>query len=73
MARRLISDDKSLFRVVIIARQRRDNPNWERGNIHSPASCGTGPSTPPPTARTTRSAPPADSSRPTRRTPTGAP
>ncbi|WP_326698024.1 hypothetical protein OG909_12140 [Streptomyces sp. NBC_01754] len=43
MARRLISDDKSLFRVVIIARQRRDNPNWERGNIHSPRFLWDGP------------------------------
>ncbi|MFF5642090.1 hypothetical protein ACFY8Q_07220 [[Kitasatospora] papulosa] len=43
MARRLVSDDNQMFRVVIIARQRRDNPNWQRGNLASPRFLWDGP------------------------------
>ncbi|MEU8805036.1 hypothetical protein [Streptomyces anthocyanicus] len=43
MARRLVSDDQKMFRVVIVARQRRDNPNWERGNLASPRFLWDGP------------------------------
>lgn len=43
MARRLVSDDKPTFRVVIIRRRRRDNPDWERGNIASPRFLWDGP------------------------------
>ncbi|MFE5912063.1 hypothetical protein ACFQ6B_23680 [Streptomyces wedmorensis] len=43
MARRFVSDDKQMFRVVVIARQRRDNPKWERGNIASPRFLWDGP------------------------------
>lgn len=43
MARRLVSDDQKMFRVVVIARQRRDNPKWERGNLASPRFLWDGP------------------------------
>jgi hypothetical protein len=43
MARRLVNDDHQMFRVLIVARQRRDNPNWERGNLSSPRFLWDGP------------------------------
>lgn len=43
MARRLVSDEQKMFRVVIVERQRRDNPNWERGNLASPRFLWDGP------------------------------
>jgi hypothetical protein len=43
MARRLVDDDHQMFRVLIVARQRRDNPNWERGNLDSPRFLWDGP------------------------------
>ncbi|MGW2130437.1 hypothetical protein [Streptomyces coelicoflavus] len=43
MARRLVSDDQPMFRVVIIERLRRENPNWERGNLASPRFLWDGP------------------------------
>ncbi|WDM16706.1 hypothetical protein J3S85_37705 [Streptomyces lavenduligriseus] len=43
MARRLVSDDQQMFRVLVVRRQRRDNPDWERGNIDSPRFFWDGP------------------------------
>lgn len=43
MARRLVSDDQQMFRVLIVRNQRRDNPDWERGNIASPRFLWDGP------------------------------
>ncbi|MFC8584205.1 hypothetical protein ACFUGD_06570 [Streptomyces sp. NPDC057217] len=43
MARRLVNDHTKMFRVVVIERQRRDNPTWERGNIASPRYLWDGP------------------------------
>ncbi len=33
MARRLVNDNEPMFRVVVVRRQRRDNPQWQRGVI----------------------------------------
>ncbi|MFB7029645.1 MULTISPECIES: hypothetical protein [unclassified Streptomyces] len=43
MARRLVSDDQKMFRVVVIERERRDNPTWERGNVASARFLWDGP------------------------------
>jgi hypothetical protein len=43
MARRLVSDEQQMFRVIIVRRQRRDNPEWERGNLDSPRFLWDGP------------------------------
>ncbi|MFF6928323.1 hypothetical protein [Streptomyces californicus] len=43
MARRYVSDDQQMFRVMVVRRQRRDNPDWERGNIDSPRFFWDGP------------------------------
>jgi hypothetical protein len=43
MARRLVNDDHQLFRVVVIRRQRRDNPDWERGNLDTERFLWDGP------------------------------
>lgn len=43
MARRFVSDDQQVFRVLVVRRQRRDNPDWERGTIGSPRSLWDGP------------------------------
>ncbi|QWQ43077.1 hypothetical protein KME66_20415 [Streptomyces sp. YPW6] len=43
MARRLVSDDQALFRVVVIRKERRNNPDWERGNVASPRFLWDGP------------------------------
>lgn len=43
MARRLVNDDQQMFRVIIVRRQRRDNPQWERGNLASPRFLWDGP------------------------------
>ncbi|KUF18832.1 hypothetical protein AT728_07300 [Streptomyces silvensis] len=43
MARRLVSDDQPMFRVLVVQRQRRDNPDWERGNVGSPRFLWDGP------------------------------
>lgn len=43
MARRLVSDDQQMFRVIVVRRQRRDNPQWERGNLASPRFLWDGP------------------------------
>ncbi|MFD3790799.1 hypothetical protein [Streptomyces cyaneofuscatus] len=43
MARRLVNDDQQLFRVVVIRKECRDNPDWERGNIASPRFLWDGP------------------------------
>jgi hypothetical protein len=43
MARRLVNDDHQMFRVLVVARQRRDNPQWERGNLDSPRFLWDGP------------------------------
>ena len=36
MARRSVADDQPMYRVVVVRRARRDNPDWERGNIDTP-------------------------------------
>lgn len=36
MARQSVNDDQPMFRVLITRRQRRENPDWERGNTASP-------------------------------------
>ncbi|MER7697017.1 hypothetical protein [Streptomyces sp. NPDC096095] len=46
MARRLVNDDQPLFRVVVIRKERRDNPDWERGNIATPRFLWDGPEFP---------------------------
>jgi hypothetical protein len=33
MARRMVGDHQEVYRVVIVARYRRDNPDWERGVV----------------------------------------
>ena len=38
MARRMVGDGQELYRVIIVRRERRDNPDWERGNISTPRS-----------------------------------
>ncbi|MES9554799.1 MULTISPECIES: hypothetical protein [unclassified Streptomyces] len=43
MARRLVADDQPLFRVLVTRRQRRNNPDWDRGNIDSPRFLWDGP------------------------------
>lgn len=30
MARRMVGDDQDVYRVLIITRERRDNPDWDR-------------------------------------------
>ncbi|WP_157882412.1 hypothetical protein [Streptomyces silvensis] len=32
-----------MFRVLVVQRQRRDNPDWERGNVGSPRFLWDGP------------------------------
>ncbi|MER5501337.1 hypothetical protein ABT096_29610 [Streptomyces sp. NPDC002561] len=39
----MVSDDQQMFRVLVIRRQRRDNPDWERGTIGSPRFLWDGP------------------------------
>jgi len=36
MARRMVGDDQEVYRIIIVRRQQRDNPDWERGNPASP-------------------------------------
>lgn len=43
MARRYVSDDQQVFRVLVVRRQRRDNPDWERGSVDSPRFLWDGP------------------------------
>lgn len=31
MARRMVGDDQEVYRVVVVQRSRRDNPEWPRG------------------------------------------
>ncbi|MEO3974406.1 hypothetical protein [Streptomyces sp. CAU 1734] len=31
MARRYVGDDEELFRVIVVRRQMRENPDWDRG------------------------------------------
>lgn len=43
MARRLVSDGQRVFRVLVVERARRDNPEWKRGDVSSPRFLWDGP------------------------------
>ena len=36
MSRRMVGDDQEVYRVVVVRRRQRENPDWERGNVESP-------------------------------------
>lgn len=45
MARRMVGDDQGVYRVVVVRRERRDNPDWQRGvtGPGNPRFCWDGP------------------------------
>jgi hypothetical protein len=36
MSRRMVGDDQEVYRVIVVRRRQRENPDWERGNVKSP-------------------------------------
>ncbi|WP_228973434.1 hypothetical protein [Streptomyces sp. DH12] len=43
MVRQMVGDEQQMYRVLIARQQRRDNPDWERGNVNSPRFFWDGP------------------------------